>query len=62
MTKMIRKGKTAPGRKITVKQMAKKKVEHYHIYAYLCALVLVGILLTGVTLARYSGSTSGAAK
>ena len=59
MTKMIRKGKTAPGRKITVKQMAKKKVEHYHIYAYLCALVLVGILLTGVTLARYSGSTSG---
>lgn len=56
---MIRKGKTAPGRKITVKQMAKKKVEHYHIYAYLCALVLVGILLTGVTLARYSGSTSG---
>lgn len=39
--------------------MAKRKTEKYHIYAYLCSLILVGILLTGVTLARYSGSSSG---
>ncbi len=37
----------------------KRKAEKYHIFAYLCALVLVGILVTGVSLARYAASTTG---
>lgn len=38
--------------------MAKNTAESYHISVYLCCLVLVGILLTGVSLARYSSSSS----
>lgn len=38
--------------------MAKKTAESYHISVYLCCFVLVGILLTGVSLARYSSSSN----
>ena len=38
------------------KQGKKKK---YPIFTYLCFLVILGILLTGVTLARYTGAVSG---
>ena len=37
----------------------KKRTKKYPILRYLSYLVIVGILLTGVSLARYSGATSG---